>query len=247
MGNLQKLDRQDILGMNIIAYGTQSKPLFPAKVIADWLGIASIAQMLTSVDDDEKVLRSLNGKTEQWLKYDAERLMAVISKRFEKYGLSVHPDKTKLVVFMAPNRYDRRRNDKGNDDGKPESFDLLGFTHYWGKTKSGNWAVQRKTMKSRIARSIQKIERWCRDNRHKPIVEQWKELCAKVRGHYGYYGITGNFRSLGKFLNQVHRSWRRWLNQRNSKRGFLWEKFNVFLARYPLPTPKIVHSVFKVK
>ena len=185
------------------------------------------------------------------LKYDADRVMAVLSKRFEKYGLTVHPDKTRLVDFRPPNHSERCREKKSNADRKggrrPETFDLLGFTHYWGKTQKGNWAVMRKTMKSRLARSIQKIDQWCRNNRHKPIGEQWKKLCEKVRGHYGYYGITGNFRSLGSFLNQVCRSWQRWINRRDAKRNFTWEKFNRILTRYPLPIPKIVHSVFKRK
>jgi len=184
------------------------------------------------------------------LKYDAERVMNVIPKRFEKYGLTVHPDKTKLIDFRSPTHFERRREEKSNDDKtkrKPETFDLLGFTHYWGKSQKGNWAVKRKTMKSRLARSIQKIEQWCRTNRHRPIREQWKELCAKVRGHYGYYGITGNIQCIRKFLYQVERSWRRWLDRRNSKRSFTWEKFKNFLAQYTLPIPKIVHSVFKEK
>ena len=180
-------------------------------------------------------------------KYDAERVRAVISKRFEKYGLTVHPDKTRLIDFRSPNHFDRRRKDDGNGDGTSGTFDLLGFTHYWGKTRKGGWAVKRKTMKSRLARSIQKIEQWCRTNRHEPIQEQWKGLCVRVCGHYGYYGITGNIRSLGKFLNQVHRSWQRWLNRRNRGRNFTWEKFNILLKRYSLPIPKIVHSVFKRK
>jgi len=185
------------------------------------------------------------------LKYDADRVMAVLSKRFEKYGLMVHPDKTKLIDFRSPNHSERRRTKKldGGEkgSGKPQTFDLLGFTHYWGKTRKGNWAVRRKTMKSRFARSVQSIDQWCRKNRHKPILEQWKELCAKVRGHYGYYGITGNSRSLGNFFNQVKRSWQRWLNRRTDKNRCKWEKFNLLLARYSLPTPKIVHSVFKRK
>jgi len=182
-------------------------------------------------------------------KYDAERVMNVIPKRFGKYGLAVHPDKTKLIDFRAPYHYERRREEKlnggGNGVGKPETFDLLGFTHYWGKTLKGGWAVKRKTMKSRIVRSIQKVNQWCRENRHKPIYEQWKKLCEKVRGHYGYYGITGNGRFLTRFLLHVNRSWQQWLNSRNSRRYLTWEKFNMLLKRYPLPTPKIVHSVFK--
>ena len=185
------------------------------------------------------------------LKYDAERVRNVISKRFEKYGLAVHPEKTQLIDFRSPTHSERCREEQSNDNekggGRQQTFDLLGFTHYWGKTRKGGWAVMRKTMKSRFARSVQKIAPWCCSNRHKSIREQWKELCVKVRGHYGYYGITGNIRSIRKFRYQVERSWRRWLDRRNSKRSFTWEKFKDFLVRFSLPIPKIVHSVFKGK
>jgi group II intron reverse transcriptase/maturase len=184
-------------------------------------------------------------------KTDADRVMAVISKRFEKYGLTVHPEKTKLIDFRAPNHWERQRQEKSNDAGKsgkrPETFDLLGFTHYWGKTRKGNWAVQRKTMKSRLARSIQRIERWCCENLHQPVRTQWQTLCAKVRGHYSYYGITGNDRRLRSFIDQVKRCWKRWLNRRNSEHGMTWEKFNLLLKHYPLPIPRIIHRVLKKK
>jgi hypothetical protein len=184
-------------------------------------------------------------------KYDADRVMNVLSKRFEKYGLTVHSEKTKLIDFRAPTNFERQREEKSHAGEprrrKPETFDLLGFTFYWGKTRKGGWSVQRKTMQSRFIRSVQQIDQWCRKNRHKPIREQWKKLCEKVRGHYSYYGTTGNIRSLGRFLYQVHRRWRHWLIQRNSRREFTWKKFQVFLERYPLPTPKIVHSIFKGK
>ena len=184
-------------------------------------------------------------------KDDAERVKDVIPKRFGKYGLTVHPDKTRLVDFRSPKHSDRRREAEAGDDvkrdGKPGTFDLLGFTHYWDKTRKGGQAVKRKTMKSRVARSIHNVDQWCSRNRHKPICEQWKKLCEKVRGHYGYYGITRNARSLGNFLYQVRRNWQRWLNRRNNRRDTTWERFNIILERYTLPTPKIVHSVFQGK
>ena len=158
----------------------------------------------------------------------------------------VHPDKTRLVDFRSPAHSDRRYGN-GNDAGRPKTFDLLGFTHFWGKTYKGNWVVRRKTMKSRLARSIQKIDQLCRSHRHMPIGEQWKKLCEKVRGHYSYYGITGNHRSLGKFLVQVQRSWRRWLDRRTNKWKLTWEKFQCILKRCPLPVPNIAHSIFKRK
>jgi len=184
-------------------------------------------------------------------KYDADRVMKVISKRFEKYGLTTHPDKTKLIDFRSPQHWERSREKQSKDDdnqrNKPGTFDLLGFTHYWGKTHRGMRAVTRKTMKSRLARSIQNIRQWCRENMHKPVREQWETLKAKLNGHYAYYGLPGNIRSLGKFYHQVTRQWKHWLNRRNRERNMTWKKFNILQEHYPLPPPKIVHSVFKLK
>ena len=125
---------------------------------------------------------------------------------------------------------------------EPETFDLLGFTHFWCKTKRGGWAVQRKTMKSRLAGAVERIDQWCCKNRHKPIREQWTKLCQKVRGHYAYYAITGNNRSLANFLRLVNKAWKRWLNRRNEKKPMNWEKFNRLIQRYPLPPPKVIHG-----
>ena len=180
-------------------------------------------------------------------KYDADRVMAVISKRFEKYSLTVHPDKTKLIDFRCPDHWDRRREQPqgGGKNGKPETFDLLGFTHYWGKTRKGKLAVHRKTMKSRLARAVKSIDQWCILNMHLPVRMQWAKLCEKVRGHYAYYGITGNSRSLGWFLHLVERSWKYRINRRNCEKCNTWKEFRRILERYPLPRPKIVHSIFR--
>jgi len=184
-------------------------------------------------------------------KYDADRVMAVISKRFGKYSLTVHPEKTKRIDFRSPIHSDRHRENASKDDenrgNKPETFDLLGFTHDWGKTRKGGWAVKRKTMKSRLARSIQSISPWCRKNMHKPVREPWEELKAKVRGHDAYYGITGNFRFIGGFRYLVERRWKEWLNRRNRENSMTWKEFSLLLKRYPWPPPKIVHSIFKPK
>jgi group II intron reverse transcriptase/maturase len=182
-------------------------------------------------------------------KYDADRVMAVISKRFEKYGLTVHPEKTRLVDFRAPHCRERRtarHQGVPDDENEPETFDLLGFTHYWGQSRRGGWGVMRKTMKSRLARAIERIDKWCRENRHKPVREQWKKLCEKVRGHYAYYAIAGNSRTLANFLRAVNKSWKRWLDRRNEKRPMKWEKFNRLLQRYPLPPPRIIHGKHRV-
>ncbi len=173
---------------------------------------------------------------------DARRVMEVLPKRFGKYGLALHPDKTRLVPFRRP-RYPAHGSGGGNH--RPGTFDLLGFTHYWGRTRRGGWAVMRKTASKRLSRAVRSIAQWCRLNRHLPIAEQQAKLAQKMRGHYAYYGITGNARALHWFLWAVSRAWRKWLNRRDRRRVMLWARFSRLLKRYPLPWPKIVHSYVK--
>ena len=174
---------------------------------------------------------------------DARRVMEVLPKRFGKYGLAIHPDKTRLVAFRRPSC--KTDDTQGDDNGRPGTFDLLGFTHYWGRTRRGGWAVIRKTASKRLSRAVRSIAEWCRANRHHPIIEQHAKLIQKVRGHYAYYGITGNARALHWFLWAVSRAWRKWLNRRDRCRVMLWSRFTRLLKRYPLPWPKIVHSYVK--
>jgi RNA-directed DNA polymerase len=173
---------------------------------------------------------------------DARRVTEVLPKRFGKYGLTIHPDKTRLVPFHHPSRKTGGRN--GGSPGQPGTFDLLGFTHYWGKTRRGGWTVKRKTMSKRLSRAVRSIAQWCRTHRHRSVREQHVKLSQKVRGHYAYYGITGNVRALRNFLDAVERVWRKWLNRRNNRREMVWERFHRLLERYPLPQVRIVHSVY---
>ena len=167
---------------------------------------------------------------------DALRVMEVLPKRMGKYGLAVHPGKTCLVDFRDPWQRSRR-----HDNSKPETFDLLGFTHYWGKSRKGNPTVRRQTMSTRLTRAIRAVYQWCRKYRHRPVREQWAKLCQKIRGHYAYYGLSGNNRMLADFKRQVTRAWHKWLARRNRRRNLTWEKFTRLLERYPLPEPKIYH------
>jgi len=162
----------------------------------------------------------------------------MLSERFAEYGLTVHPEKTRLVDFRHPSHSDRKREGQS----KPDTFDLLGFTHYWGKSRKGNWTVKKKTMSKRLTRSVRSTYQWCRKYRHLPVHEQWQKLCQKVRGHYAYYGVTGNGRMLNNFRHETRRAWRKWLNRRNRERKMTWEKFERLEKRYPLPLPKIYHS-----
>lgn len=173
---------------------------------------------------------------------DARRVMEVLPKRFGKYGLTTHPDKTRLVPFQRP---PQRPSVSGSDAGLgPGTFDLLGFTHYWDRSRRGNWVVKRQTASSRFTRAVRSIAHWCRLNRHRPIPEQHHTLSAKLRGHMAYYGIPCNGRALAAFRNEVERVWRKWLNRRNRNRTLDWPSFKRLLRRYPLPPVRLIRSVY---
>jgi RNA-directed DNA polymerase len=171
------------------------------------------------------------------LEEDARRVLEVLPKRFAKYGLELHPEKTRLVRF-APKR------DAGDDD--PGTFDFLGFTHYWGKSRKGQVAVKRKTASKRLRRSLTGIAQWCRAHRHDRLGTQHQALARKVRGHYGYYGITGNGRMLVNYVHAVERIWLRWLSRRSQRATIKWDRFKLLLRVFPLPPPRVVHSNYRV-
>jgi len=173
---------------------------------------------------------------------DARRVQEVLPKRFGRYGLTLHPEKTRLVPFRRPPQ--RATGKKGGGGPCSGTFDLLGFTHYWGRSRRGFWIVMRQTATKRLSRAVQSIAQWCRRNRHRPVCEQHALLSQKVRGHYAYYGITNNGRALRGFLETVKRCWRKWLDRRNRQHEMIWDRFNRLLKRYPLPPPRIVHSVY---
>jgi group II intron reverse transcriptase/maturase len=173
------------------------------------------------------------------MKSDAERLLAVLPKRFGKYGLTLHPEKTRLVRFTKPAF---TSNQNGGDRG-PGTFDLLGFTHYWHRSHRGQrWVIGQKTAKDRLTRAIRKVREWCRSNRHRKVADQHRNLVPKLRGHYQYYGLTGNGRALHSFYESVRREWQRWLNRRSQRNNMTWERFALLLQHYVLPRPRIVHT-----
>ena len=172
---------------------------------------------------------------------DARRVMDVLPKRFGKYGLTLHPDKTRLVKFTRPTRV----GNGGKPAERPSSFDLLGFTHYWGVSRKGNWVVKTKTMRARFTRALGSIRAWCRTHLHDPIAEQAKRLGAKVRGHLGYYGITGNSLSISRFVEEVRSVWYKWLSRRSNQGGIPWNRYVLILARFPLPKPRVRAPVLR--
>lgn len=174
---------------------------------------------------------------------DARRVMEVLPKRFGKYGLTLHPDKTRLVKFTRP----RPAGGKDDDDNGSGSFDFLGLTHHWGRSRKGTMVVRQKTMRSRFTRSLTRIREWCRYNRHRPIAEQRQLLAMKLLGHYGYYGVTGNYEALRRFAEEVKRVWHKWLARRSQRANSRWDHFQRILHRYPLPAPKLRRTTWQLK
>jgi len=166
---------------------------------------------------------------------DAKRVLEVLGKRLGRYGLMLHPDKTRFIDF-------RPARDGGvHPDCKAPPFDFLGFTHTWVKSQKGKNVVRQTTAKNRLARALVAVNDWCRTNRHLPVLWQHQRLSAKLIGHYAYYGITGNMRQLQRYSTQVRRLWRKWLERRTRSKRLTWDRFVALLARHPLPSPWIVH------
>jgi RNA-directed DNA polymerase len=168
---------------------------------------------------------------------DADKVMEVLPKRFAKYGLTLHPEKTRLVDFGRYAEEHAKRQGK-----KPATFDFLGFTHICARSRRGKFAVNVRTMKKRLRRGLTAIAEWCRENRHEPVNQQQRTLNAKLRGHYQYYGLPTNSRSIWQFYRAVQSIWRKWLSRRTRGKRMTWENYVELLRRHPLLLPRITHS-----
>lgn len=175
------------------------------------------------------------------LEEDARKVADVLPKRFGKYGLTLHPDKTRLIDFRKP----PTAPDADKPPRQPGSFDLLGFTHFWAKSRKGNWVVKRKTAKDRFSRALKALSQWCAENRHVSIAEQHETLTRKLRGHYAYYGITGNAVHIQRFMYEAKRVWKKWLVRRSQHGHKTWRWFNAIHDRYPLPQAIAIHSIYR--
>jgi hypothetical protein len=141
---------------------------------------------------------------------------------------------------------DARPQRSGKDRGsRPGTFDLLGFTHYWARSRKGNWVVKRKTAADRLRRAVRMLAHWCQRHCHESIAEQHQALWHKLRGHYAYFGITGNSEALRRFRDAVTRTWRFWLARRSWQAARTWASFSALLQRYPLPPALAVHSAYR--
>ena len=166
---------------------------------------------------------------------DARQVFAALPARFRRAGLELHPEKTKLIPFKRP-----------TGTHETESFDFLGFTHFWSKSMRGKWIVKRKTMAKRLSRSLKRTAQWCRQHRHDPLRDQHRHLCSIVRGHCQYYGITGNSQALRRHREGVRKIWRKWLKRRSNaaaRKGREW--WDGLCGTYPLPPARAVHSILR--
>lgn len=171
---------------------------------------------------------------------DAQRIIKVLPQRMSKYGLTVHPEKTRLVRFQPPEDDDSATPERNHSE--PRTFDFLGFTHYWGRSLQGARVVKRKTAKSRFRRAIRSLWEWCRVNLHEPLEDQHRKLRQKLNGHYAYYGITGNSDRLSAFLRGARRTWKHWLSRRNRTGPMSWADYQRLERRYRLPAVRVVHK-----
>ena len=168
---------------------------------------------------------------------DAEKVMRVLPKRFAKYGLTLHPEKTRLIEFGRHAARNAKKQGK-----QPESFDFLGFKHLCARSRKGGFTVHVKTLAKRLRRGLKAIADWCKQHRHTPVNQQQKALNAKLRGHYQYYGRPTNYYSINQFYRRVCRIWREWLGRRTRGRPLTWDRYNAILRQHPLLLPRITHA-----
>jgi group II intron reverse transcriptase/maturase len=206
--------------------------LYLHEVLDDWFvrevqpGLKGAARVVRFADDAVLCFRQ---------KEDAERVLVQLEERMSRYGLKLHPEKTKLVDFRPPS---------GGSDKGIGTFNALGFCFYWGRTRRGRMVVKLKTARDRLIRKIKETGQWLREHRHEPVAEQHAQLSAKIRGHLLYYGVSFNSKSLGDFVSEVTRRWWKWLARRGGKTYWSWERMQSFLTTFPLPRPCITHRLY---
>jgi RNA-directed DNA polymerase len=168
---------------------------------------------------------------------DARRVVAVLDKRLERFGLTLHPDKTRLRPF--------RRPPKSQPRGKgPATFDFVGFTCYWARSRKGHWWMACKTRRASLRRAKTAIYDWCRRHRHGSIKDQHAALHRRLRGHFNSFGVSGNYNSMMRRVEATKRAWYKWLRRRSQRTRLNWERFTAMLRWWPLPRPRITVRIW---
>ncbi len=171
----------------------------------------------------------------------ADEIERMLRERFAKFGLSLHPEKTRTISLGRYERQNARRQGR-----KANTFDFLGFTHFCGLSRKGKFLLGRKTSRSKFRKACKAMKDWLRRIRSVMRIEEiWPILAAKLRGHYNYYGVSGNSRMIVRFGYVTIRAVMKWLNRRSQCRSFTWKKFSAYMVHYPLPRPRIVHNFYR--
>jgi len=169
-------------------------------------------------------------------KDEAEKVLEMMRKRMAEYGLTLHPDKTRIVRFGRPGSHEPKAD--------TETFEFLGFTMYWRKSRKGMWVVGMRTRQASFRAAVSTASEGCRRQRHQSLEEQHATLASRLRGHYNYFGVNGNIASLHRFFDHVVRAWYKWLRRRSQRTTLTWERFGNYLKAFPLPKPRIVVRIW---
>jgi hypothetical protein len=161
---------------------------------------------------------------------DATYVWGILEQRFKTFGLTLHPKKTRSFAFRPPRQ---------GGEGGGATFDFLGFTLHWQRTRQGAWRVAFRTRGARLRRAINAAAEWCRRHRHDAVKEQHQALTRKLVGHYNYFGVNGNLRALQYLRYAVMRAWKKWLARRSQNARMPWRRFLELLEDYPLPAARI--------
>jgi len=172
---------------------------------------------------------------------EATKIVQSIKDRLAKFKLTLAEDKTRVIEF---GRFAKERRAK-RGKGKPETFTFLGFTHYCAMTRKGAFVVRHKTSAKKYHESVKRLKDWMRSMKNMwPLPELWNTLSLKLKGHYQYYGVSGNLRRLRSFECEAERAAYKWLNRRSQKRSWNWEQYHRYLERHPLPKPAITYALY---
>lgn len=170
---------------------------------------------------------------------DAEAFYSALIKRLQKFELEVEKSKTKVITF---GRYASK-----DGQSKPPTFDFLGFTHYCSTSQSGRFRVKRKSSQKKVNAKLKQLKGWLKSNRIVDIKDIMARIKRSIEGYYNYYCITDNILAVGNFLFRTKQLLFKWLNRRSQRKSFTWDKFNLFLRKYPLPRPKVKVNIYNLR
>lgn len=176
---------------------------------------------------------------------EAKAFYTQLIERLGKFNLEVAQEKTNFITLNKDD--DDEDKDGENVCKRDNSFDFLGFTHYVGKDKNGAKRVKRKTSKKKYKAGLLRCKEWIKKNRHLPTKDFMKKIRIKLQGHIRYYGVTDNRKSVDNFINEVKKLIFKWLNRRSQCKSFNWDKYSLFLRRYPLPRAKTYVRIFEIR